>query len=42
MPFYVAEPQSTLGRTGLQGECMQLAAHLGFERLIDDLVLLDA
>ena len=30
-----------LGGAGLQGKRMQLAAHLGLERLIDDLVLLD-
>ena len=36
------DPPSPVRRAGLQGQRMQLTAHLGFERLIDDLVLLDA
>jgi hypothetical protein len=39
---YGAERPLTLGRTGLQRKRMQFAAHLRLERLIDDLVLLDA
>jgi hypothetical protein len=38
---YGAEPPLTLGRTSLQRKRMQFAAHLLFERLIDDLMLLD-
>ena len=33
---------STVGRAGLQGQRVELAAHLGLERLVDDLVLLHA
>src|SRR5438552_11742071 len=33
-------PKLPLRRAGLQGERVQLAAHFGLERLIDDLVLL--
>src|SRR4249920_1091904 len=33
---------SAVGRAGLQGKRVELAAHLGLERLVDDLVLLHA
>src|SRR5438132_2775315 len=33
-------PGSLLRRAGLQGERVQLAAHLGLERFVDNLVLL--
>jgi len=38
----MSKPPSPLRDAGLQRQRMQLAAHFGLERVIDDLVLLDA
>ena len=38
----IRQPMLSLRRAGLQRQRMELASHLGLERLIDDLVLLDA